>query len=55
MAEIKAAQVMELRKKTGVGIMDAKALVASDGNVEEAIDAYEKGMAKAAKKNDRIV
>lgn len=24
MAEIKAAQVMDLRKKTGVGMMDAK-------------------------------
>ncbi|KRL58872.1 translation elongation factor Ts [Latilactobacillus fuchuensis] len=56
MAEIKAAQVMELRKKTGVGIMDAKkALVASDGDVALAIDALrEKGMAKAAKKSDRI-
>ena len=56
MAEIKAAQVMELRKKTGVGIMDAKkALVESNGDVAQAIDALrEKGMAKAAKKNDRI-
>ncbi|MED9787301.1 MAG: elongation factor Ts, partial [Latilactobacillus curvatus] len=50
MAEIKAAQVMELRKKTGVGIMDAKkALVESNGDVAQAIDALrEKGMAKAA-------
>ena len=56
MAEIKAAQVMELRKKTGVGIMDAKkALVESNGDVAQAIDALrEKGMAKAAKKSDRI-
>lgn len=56
MAEIKAAQVMELRKKTGVGIMDAKkALVESDGDVAKAIDTLrEKGMAKAAKKNDRV-
>jgi elongation factor Ts len=56
MAEIKAAQVMELRKKSGVGIMDAKkALVAGDGDMEKAMDYLrEKGIAKAAKKSDRI-
>lgn len=56
MAEIKAAQVMDLRKKTGVGMMDAKkALVATDGDMEKAIDFLrEKGMAKAAKKSDRV-
>lgn len=56
MAQIKAAQVMDLRKKTGVGMMDAKkALVATDGDMEKAIDFLrEKGMAKAAKKSDRV-
>lgn len=39
MAEIKAAQVMQLRKKSGAGIMDAKkALVASDGDMDKAMD-----------------
>ena len=39
MAEIKAKQVMELRKKSGAGIMDAKkALVASDGDMDKAMD-----------------
>ena len=56
MAEIKAAQVMELRKKSGAGIMDAKkALVASDGDMDKAMDYLrEKGIAKAAKKSDKI-
>ena len=53
MAEIKAAQVMQLRKKSGAGIMDAKkALVASDGDMDKAMDYLrEKGIAKAAKKS----
>lgn len=56
MAKITAAQVKELRDKTGVGMMDAKkALVATEGDMEKAIDFLrEKGMAKAAKKSDRI-
>jgi elongation factor Ts len=56
MAEIKAAQVKELRERTGVGMMDAKrALVEVDGDMDKAIDLLrEKGMAKAAKKGDRI-
>ncbi len=56
MADIKAAQVMDLRKKTGVGMMDAKkALVATEGDIDKAIDFLrEKGIAKAAKKSDRI-
>ena len=47
MAEIKAKQVMELRKKSGAGIMDAKkALVASDGDMDKAMDwLREKGIA----------
>jgi len=56
MAEISAKLVMELRKKSGAGIMDAKkALVASDGDMDKAMDYLrEKGIAKAAKKSDRI-
>ncbi len=56
MANITAAMVKELRDLTGVGMMDAKkALVEVEGKMEEAIDLLrEKGMAKAAKKNDRI-
>lgn len=55
-ATITAAQVKELREKTGVGMMDAKkALVSTDGDMEKAIDELrEKGMAKAAKKSGRI-
>ena len=50
------AQVKELRDKTSVGMMDAKkALVEADGDLEKAIDLLrEKGMAKAAKKGDRV-
>ncbi|KRL94036.1 translation elongation factor Ts [Limosilactobacillus equigenerosi] len=56
MAEISAKLVMDLRKKSGAGIMDAKkALVASDGDMDKAMDYLrEKGIAKAAKKSDRI-
>ena len=48
--------VMELRQRTGVGMMDCKkALVATDGDMEKAIDFLrEKGMAQAAKKEARI-
>lgn len=48
--------VMELRQRTGVGMMDCKkALVATDGDMEAAIDFLrEKGMATAAKKEARI-
>lgn len=56
MAKITAAMVKELREATGVGMMDAKkALVETDGDFDKAVDVLrEKGMAKAAKKNDRI-
>lgn len=56
MAEIKAAQVKELRDRTGVGMMDAKkALVSADGDMDKATDILrEKGVATAAKKADRI-
>lgn len=55
-AKITAAQVKELRDKTSVGMMDAKkALVSADGDMQKAIDELrEKGIAKAAKKSDRI-
>lgn len=53
---ITAAQVKELREKSGAGVMDAKkALVETDGDMAKAIELLrEKGMAKAAKKADRI-
>ncbi|EOT28498.1 translation elongation factor Ts [Enterococcus saccharolyticus] len=56
MAQISAKLVKELRDMTGVGMMDAKkALVEVEGDIDKAVDFLrEKGMAKAAKKNDRI-
>ncbi|EJD8551242.1 elongation factor Ts [Staphylococcus pseudintermedius] len=53
---ISAKLVKELRERTGAGMMDCKkALVATDGDIEKAIDYLrEKGIAKAAKKADRI-
>lgn len=57
MAKISAAQVKELRDKTGVGMMDAKkALVETEGDMEKAVDVLrEKGVAKAEKKSGRVV
>ena len=51
-----AKDVMALREKTGVGMMDCKnALTATDGNMDKAIEYLrEKGMAAAAKKSSRI-
>ena len=56
MAEISAKQVMELRAKTGAGVMDCKkALVESNGDEEKAIVYLrEKGITKAEKKSSRI-
>jgi len=53
---ITAAQVKELREKTGAGIMDAKkALVENDGNMEKAMEYLrQKGIASADKKMGRI-
>lgn len=53
---ITAAQVKELRDRTGAGMMDCKkALQACDGDIEKAIDELRtKGLAKAAKKSSRI-
>ena len=54
--EIKAADVMKLRKMTGAGMMDCKkALTECDGDMEKAVDwLRQKGLSKAAKKAGRI-
>lgn len=53
---ITAAQVKELREKTGAGIMDAKkALTDTDGDMEKAMELLrQKGIASADKKMSRI-
>ena len=53
--EIKAADVMKLRKMTGAGMMDCKkALVDSEGDFERAKEIIkEKGKLVAAKRADR--
>lgn len=53
---VTASQVMELRKKTGAGIMECKkVLTEANGDEEKAIVLLqERGMLKAAKKSDRI-
>ncbi|MCT2559757.1 translation elongation factor Ts [Tsuneonella sp. YG55] len=55
MAAFTAADVKNLREKTGAGMMDAKkALEASNGDIEAAVDALRaKGLATAAKKSSR--
>ncbi len=54
--EITASMVKELREMTGAGMMDCKkALGATDGNMDEAVEWLRKnGMAKAEKKASRI-
>ena len=54
---ITASQVKELREKTGAGMMDCKkVLTETNGDEERAIELLrERGIAKAAKKSDRIV
>ena len=56
MAKITAALVKELRERTGVGMMECKkALVATDGDIDAAIEEMRKsGQAKAAKKAGRV-
>ena len=56
MAEVSAKVVMDLRGRTGCGMMDCKkALAECNGDIEKAIDYLrEKGLAKAAKKQSRI-
>ncbi|WBU61228.1 translation elongation factor Ts [Paracoccus albus] len=53
---VTAQMVKELRETTGAGMMDAKkALTETDGNMDAAVDWLRtKGLAKAAKKSDRI-
>ena len=55
MAAISAAQVKQLREKTGSGMMDCKqALTQCDGDMEKAVDLLrQKGLAVAAKRADR--
>ena len=53
---VTAAQVKDLRERTGAGMMDCKkVLTETDGDMEKAIELLrERGIAKAAKKSDRI-
>jgi elongation factor Ts len=53
---VTAQMVKELREKTGAGMMDCKkALTETNGDMDKAVDYLrEKGIAKAAKKGDRI-
>ena len=53
---VRAADVRELREKTGAGMMDCKrALTEANGDFDKAVDFLrEKGLAKAAKKASRI-
>ncbi len=55
MAEISAKVVMELRKQTGLGMMDCKkALAESDGDLEKAVEYLRKqGMAAVEKRAGR--
>lgn len=55
MANITASMVNELRKRTGVGMMDCKkALQENDGDMEKAIDYLrQKGQQLASKRSDR--
>ena len=57
MATIDMESVKTLRERTGAGVLDCKkALVASDGNMDKAIDVLrEKGLAKAVSKASRQV
>lgn len=53
---VTASQVKDLREKTGAGMMDCKkVLTETDGDMEKAAELLrERGIAKAAKKSDRI-
>ena len=53
---VTATMVKDLREKTGAGMMDCKkVLTETDGDMEKAIELLrERGIAKAAKKSDRI-
>lgn len=51
-----AAEVKELREKTGAGMLDCRnALAETDGNIDAAVDFLrEKGLSSAAKKSSRV-
>ena len=53
---VTASQVKDLREKTGAGMMDCKkVLTETDGDMEKAAELLrERGIAKAAKKSDRV-
>ena len=53
---VTASTVKELRENTGAGMMDCKkVLTETDGDIEKAIELLrERGIAKAAKKSDRV-
>ena len=53
---VTASVVIELREKTGAGMMECKkVLTETDGDIEKAIELLrERGITKAAKKSDRI-
>lgn len=55
MADIKAADVMKLRKSSGAGMMDCKkALIEAEGDFDKAVDVLRKrGQKMAAKRADR--
>jgi len=55
MAQIDMETIKALRERTGAGVLDCKkALVASDGDIDKAIDVLrEKGLAKAVSKASR--
>ena len=54
--DIKASDVKTLRDMTGAGMLDCKkALTETNGDIDKAVDYLrEKGISKAAKKQDRI-
>ena len=55
MVKITAAQVNELRKKTGAGMMDCKkALVEAEGNIDDAIGILRKKDKKLQKKEQTV-
>ena len=56
MSEITASMVKDLRESTGAGMLDCKkALVATNGDMEQAVDGLrKKGLASAAKKSSRV-
>jgi len=57
MSTISAKMVMQLREKTGAGIMDCKgALTECNGDIDKAVDFLrKKGLATAAKRADRAM